>query len=402
MASGPLFTSMDANQDTQVAFLSGPGGSNLASSTATPLVAGCAPALQLSYLPMSTELPCYRMPIGIPMQLPVSFQAPMKDGFALNVLCAVLEDPSELPQGAEPKERPPSELCSPVLRTAGPHRKPRIRDMRRRRLQWSEDLERESGEFVLQGSRCMANPTMVDPLQSEKGIQSALQVIKQQPSAASEYCRLVQGRLGPLVAKGTGARMVAAMLERIPYGRNAPVHSDASGMVQELVDALPRLAMQPTGGLVYGILLKKSSTEDLPPSKTTRGLAARLAKNALLLSQCQYGQKVLLDALKVDPVRTIVEPSVIHSLPDVVGSPHGCRFLVSFLELGGAAVAMAVLESVECVRSLAGDEEWCCILIKAASYGKGHRAQLADTLRHVFQDGWSRCSASVKHAACWK
>ncbi len=319
--------------------------------------------LQLSYLPWRSQLQA-GFSCGFPMCMPAQLQAALFNGQQVSVLIAVLDDVGEDPRPREVKE---------------PSRRARR-------------------------SRGVRPPALLETaaLCTETGSRDACRALAD-AEVTRAYAAAVGCRLGSLMSNGHGARFVAALAQRLPYGRKANSDGAADRFFAELTEALPRAAMNTAGRCVYQALLAQVEAEEAPPSRTTRKLLERLCQHLVVLLQCSQAAQVLMQACRVGAMRKPLELAVTGCVGELCHTPQGCAFLVFCLEdWKSADVAMGVLESPECFKSLADDAKWSRILTTAGDFSRAHRAQLAERVRRAPLEEQERCSPEVKAAALWR
>jgi len=238
---------------------------------------------------------------------------------------------------------------------------------------------------------------------TDEGSKDACRKMAASAHVAEEYASFIKGKLGSLMQTRHGSRFVCSMIERLPYGRNAALESDPDAIFTEIIEALPRAAMQTAGKNIYLSLLARAEGEGTLPSKTTRTLAERLSRYLSVMVQCSQASQVLLEAFKVPSIRKVLEAVVVDLVGDICKTPPGCHFLLHVIEnLQSAEVAMAILESRECFQSLSWDADWSKVLVRAGDFGCLHRVQLAEKVRRASPEERQRCTQEVKLAALWK
>ena len=341
--------------------------------------------VQLSYLPQRSALP-ESFTLGFPMCLPMQIHAALQNGQSISVIMAVLDDTA----AEDPEEKPPSEKLPWRQSGRGSRRAPKPQEDK-----WTP---KNQGKVSLSLQDVDAKR-----LCTEEGSKEACRKLAANPDLASEYAFFVKSRLGLLMRSRPGSRFLCELFARLPYGRSVAPESDAVLVVMELIESLPRAAMQATGKSVYAVLLDKVRKEGPIPSKTTRAFAERLSKNVSPLVQCRYGTQILLEAFELDCMGKLLETTVAAIVEDVCKTPPGCEFLTKLLESPRSVdVAMALLESRECFQSLSWDSDWSKLLVRASEFGSSHRTQLADRVRHATPEERQKCTHEVKLAACWK
>ena len=341
--------------------------------------------LQLSYFPRLSEL-SKGFTCAFPMIMPVHMHAALNNGQHVSVLVAVLDD--VVPVEAFPETAP---VEVPHAKT--PDRQGRHREAKAGTAKWTRKGEPSTS----------LRSVDVRSLCTEDGSKEACRKMAVDAHVAEEYASFVKGKLGTLMQTRHGSRFVCAMIERLPYGRRAAFESDPDVIFSEVIDALPRAAMQATGKNIYLSLLSKAENEGTLPSKTTRTLVERLARYLSVMVQCSQASQVLTEAFKVPSIRKVLEAVVVDLVGDVCKTPPGCQFLLHILEhLRSEEVAMAILESTECFQSLSWDADWSKILVRAGNFGRLHRAQLAERVRRASLEEHQKCTQEVKLAALWK
>lgn len=342
-------------------------------------------SVQLSYFPRLSELSA-GFTCAFPMIMPVQMHAALDNGQHVSVIVAVLDDvgPSEaLPEPAPVK----------VPQAKKPDRHERRREAKAGGAKWTRRGEPSTSLHGVD----------VRSLYTEDGSKEACRKMAVDAHVAEEYAGLVKGKLGTLMQTRHGSRFVCSMIQRLPYGRSAAFKSDPDTIFTEVIDALPRAAMQATGKGIYLSLLTKAENEGALPSKTTRTLVERLSRYLSVMVQCSQASQVLMGAFKVASIRKVLEAVVVDLVGDICKTPSGCHFLLHILEnLQSEEVAMAVLESSECFQSLSWDADWSKLLVRAGNFGRLHRAQLAERVRHASLEEHQRCTHEVKLAALWK
>lgn len=341
--------------------------------------------VQLSYLPQRSELP-ESYTLAFPMYLPMQMHAALQNGQSISVIMAVLDDTT----AEDPEEKVPSETLPWRQSGRGSRRTPKLQ-----RAKWTPKSQEKASLSLRE----------VDAkhLCTEEGSKEACRKMAANPDLANEFAFFVKSRLGFLMRSRPGSRFLCELLARLPYGRSVAPESEAALVVTELIESLPRAAMQATGKSVYAVLLEKIRKEGPIPSKTTRAFSERLSKNVSPLVQCRYGAQVLLEAFEVDCMGKLLETAVAAIVEDVCKTPPGCEFLTKLLESPRSLdVAMALLESRECFQSLSWDSDWSKLLVRASEFGSSHRTQLADRVRRATPEERQRCTHEVKLAACWK
>ena len=325
---------------------------------------GVQSSLQLSYLPWRSQLQA-GVTCGFPMCMPVQLHAALLNGQQVSALVAVLDDMGE-DQG---KPRAPKELSRRSRRGHG------------------------------------VRPTaLLEPavLCTEAGSREACRALGD-AAATRAYAAAVGCRLGSLMSNGHGARFITALVQRLPYGRKASSDGAVDRFFLELTEALPRAAMNAVGRGVYQALLVQIEAEEAPPSRTTRKFMERLCQHLVVLLQCSQAAQVLMQACRLGVMKKPLELSITGSVGEICRTPQGCLFLIYCLEdWRSADVAMGVLESPECFKSLAGDAKWSRILVLASDFGRTHRVQLAERVRRASLEEQECCSPEVKAAALWR
>lgn len=343
---------------------------------------------------------------GVPMCISAQMQLALQSGHTLNALVVLIDEPDhELPaQRAQPAPPAPPEHSQlaeegppmPAEVRTRPPQSPRLRGRGHRggvgrRLR---GVPHETG-LGLREAPCET----IHDLCTEAGSHIACERLGRDPGRyCRKYAALAKGHVGVLL-RGSGALFLRALLRSLPFGREAPSRSDAALVTTELADALPLAAALASGAELYLLLLEKCASEGEAPSSAARHLAERLGSSAVALAQGRHGSRVLRRAMEVRGVRVFVEKGLLDRMADVVATPTGLRFVRQLLEARNPSVAMALVESEECVLDLSGDEERGSLLVLAASFSAAHRAQLAETLRVAGPD---RCVTAVRSAACWK
>lgn len=341
--------------------------------------------LQLSYFPRLSEL-SKGFTCAFPMIMPVHMHAALNNGQHVSVLVAVLDD-------VGPGEALPETAPVEVPQAKKPDRHGRRREAKGGTEKW---IRREEPSTSLRS-------VDVRGLCTEDGSKEACRKMAVDAHAAQVYASFVKGKLGTLMQTRHGSRFVCSMIERLPYGRRAAFESDPDVIFTEVIDALPRAAMQATGKNIYLSLLTKAEQEGALPSKTTRTLVERLAKYLSVMVQCSQASQVLTEAFQVPSIRKVLEAVVVDLVGDVCKTPPGCQFLMHILEhLRSEEVAMAILESTECFQSLSWDADWSKLLVRAGNFGRLHRAQLAERVRRASLEEHQKCTQEVKLAALWK
>ena len=324
-------------------------------------------SLQLSYLPFRSQLQA-GVSCGFPMCMPVQLHAALLNGQQVSALVAVLDDSGN----ADEKVKEPS-------RRARQGRRPR------------------AGQGLRPAS-------LVDTaaLCTETGSREACRALAD-ADAASAYAAAVASRLGSLMADGHGARFIAALAQSLPYGRKASCNGAADRFFVELMEALPRAAMSATGRSVYQALLAQIEAEEAPPSRSTWRFVECLCQHVAVLLQCRQAAQLLMQACRLGVVKKPLELAVTGCTAKLCSTPQSCAFLLFCVEdWRSADVAMAVLESRECFKSLAGDAKWSRILVLASDFGRTHRTQLAEQVRRAPLEEQERCLPEVKAAALWR
>lgn len=329
---------------------------------AAPLFQGAgASGLQLSYLPWRSQLQA-GVSCGFPMCMPVQLHAALLNGQQISALVAVLDDVPE----AKPKEPEQSR-----------------RSRRNRGARPAVLLEAAA-------------------LCTEAGSREACRALGD-ADVARAYAAATGCRLGALMSNGHGARFVAALVQRLPYGRKASSDSAPDRFFAELAEALPRAAMHAAGKGAYQAVLVQIEAEEAPPSRTTRKFLDCFSQHLLVLLQCSQASQVLTQACRLNVMKKPLELVVVGRIGEICSTPQGCHFLLFCLEdWRSADVAMSVLESPECFKSLAGDAKWSRILVLAGDFGRAHRAQLAERVRRASLEEQERCCPEVKAAALWR
>lgn len=337
--------------------------------------------LQLSYLPLRSQLQA-GFACGFPMCMPVQLHAALLNGQQINALVAVLDD-------APPQEPRTPKLAAEPKTEARAAREPGGRRHRR---------GRRSGAAAPPALALLETAALC----TEAGCREACRALAD-ADAALAYAAAAGSRLGSLMQSGHGARFLAALVQRLPYGRKATADGAADRLFAELTEALPRAAMHAAGKAVYAAVLAQVEAEEAPASRTTRKLLERLCQHLAVLLQCGQGSQVLTQACRLGVAKKSLEPAVVGRVGEICRTPQGCDFLLFCLEdWRSADVAMAVLESPECFKSLAGDAKWSRILVLAGGFGRAHRAQLAEHVRRAPLEEQERCSPEVKAAALWR
>ena len=343
--------------------------------------------MQLAYLPRLSELQGGFV-VGFPMCMTTQMHAALKNGQEVSVIIAVLDDVGVAPAEAEPTTLHKSE--ERITKKLNKKGAPRAMTIQERK-------------WVPRGPESIVHPVDARSLCTEEGSRVACRVMAANEHLAAEYAYFIKGRLGMLMQNHFGSRVLCAMIERLPYGRRASSESEATRIVAEVIEALPRAAMQATGKNVYISLLAKARQEGALPSKTTRTLAERLSRDICPMVHCSQASQVLQGAFQVDYLRKSLELAVVEKVGDICTTPQGCRFLAYLLEhRQSEEVAMAILESRECFQSLSWDTAWSRILVQAGEFSPLHRSQLADMVRHASLDECQRCTHKVKLAALWR
>jgi len=387
---------------------------------ATPPLAVPAPAAGLA---LKSELVGAAATFAVPVCMTLAAQAALVNNQSLNVILAVIDDDAPLPPQptttttallASSKDQEGSGGSQPGEEQRGQEEERDPRQARRRRPRGGKKHGRHGKASQAEATAAAAaRPVTYQDVERllehgtaaaqergkrEERVQQACGILRGNRQLAGQYAAALRGRLDRLMQSRAGVQLLAELVAALPFGRGVRADGDAALLLQELVDALPRQAMQPLGRLVYGAFLRRCANETGPSCQLSRALAERLARHVLPLALCQYGSSVLLEALELASMKGCLEGAVCKSIEDVCSTPQGCRFLDRLLALGSQEVAMALLESQGCLRSLRFDREGCGLLRRAADFGASHRAQLAETLRRSGLE----VPESVKVAACWK
>jgi len=387
---------------------------------ATPSLVVPAPAAGLA---LKSELVGAAATFAVPVCMTLAAQAALVNNQSLNVILAVIDDdapPPPLPAtttalaSSKDQEGSGGSQLGEEQREQEEERDPRQARRRRPRGGKRHGRHGKASQAEAAAAAAAARPVTyqdVEPLlehgraqAQERGkpderVHQACGLLRGNRQLAEQYAAALRGRLDRLMQSRAGVQLLAELVAALPFGRGVRADGDAALLLQELVDALPRQAMQPLGRLVYGAFLRRCANETGPSCQLSRALAERLARHVLPLALCQYGSSVLLEALELASMKGCLEAAVCKSIEEVCSTPQGCRFLDRLLALGSQEVAMALLESPGCLRSLRLDREGCGLLRRAADFGASHRAQLAETLR---RSGLEDVPESVKVAACWK
>jgi len=323
--------------------------------------------------------------------MPLQMHAALENGQNVNVIVAVLDDMGTVSDTVRRREEN-------VAAPAAPYKSGK-KGRRAAAESWRKGLDGHERDAPVRSFRRVDFRCLC----TEDGCVEACRQMSVSENMVYEYAHCVRGNLGMLSQTRHGSRFICAMIGRLPYGRQAAFESDADRIFAEVIDSLPRAAMQATGKSVFLALLTKADQEGVLPSKTTRTLVERLSQYLAVMVQCSHASQVLVEAFKVKSVRKVLEASVVDLVGDICKTPPGCSFLLYALEdLRSEEVAMAIVESRECFRSLSWDTVWCKILVLAGGFGHLHRSQLSERVRRASLEEQQRCTREVKLAALWK
>ena len=373
--------------------------------------------LQLAHLPLMSQMMAPTP--AVPVCMTLLIQAAMQNGQTISVIMAVIDDVVETP---ETPQTPSHGIPAAFVQQDAPARyveRNEDRDAEHHVSGRAAPPEARRGHRGGKGHRrkdfnqrdlvasarsapCAAHvaPRCVTLVFTEAGAQSARVTLRAQTNLAVEYATAVKGRLGQLLNSSAGAKFLAELVGVLPFGRGVRPESDVGILFQELVEALPRLAMQPLGRLAYVALLARCNQEPGPSCQLSRCLADRLAQLVLPLGLCPYGQKVLQEAMQLSCMKPRLEEALARRVNEISSSSQGCDFLSRLLAAGCQEVAMALLESDSTLRSLSFDKQGTELLLEAANFGPSHRAQLAATMGRA--GGALDLPEALKKAACWK